>query len=153
MGHTKTDTEEVPPEPGTLRASVAELKGTETEREPAEEARLLAQFTIDHAAMATFWIGPDARVLRVNDAACRSLGYSRAELLSMTVHDFDPDFPPERWLDHWKDLQVNGSMNFESHHRTKNRTVFPVEIFANHLAFKDREYKPGFESVKLDKGE
>ncbi len=49
-----------------------------TVRKRAEEELRLTQFSIDPAADAAFWVGPDARFLFVNEAACRSLGYSRA---------------------------------------------------------------------------
>jgi two-component system cell cycle sensor histidine kinase/response regulator CckA len=127
-----------------LRARVAELETAKAEREQAEEMLRLAQFTIDHAAMAVFWIGKDGRLLRVNEAACRALGYSRRELLSMSVHDFDPDFPREKWPDHWKELKQRGSMRFESHHRTKNGRVLPVEVYANYIDFKGQEYNVAF---------
>ncbi|MGA7827743.1 MAG: PAS domain S-box protein [Geobacteraceae bacterium] len=31
----------------------------------------------------------------MNDAACRALGYSREELVGMTISDIDPKCPPE----------------------------------------------------------
>ena len=71
----------------------------------AANARLqLTQFSVDHAADAAFWVRSDAQFIYVNVAACRSLGYKRKELLSMTVHDIDPAFPAEIWPEHWKDL-------------------------------------------------
>ncbi len=115
-----------------------------TKHKRTEEALRLAQFSVDHTAMATFWLGPDARLLRVNDAACRALGYTRAELLSMTVHDLDPNFPAEVWPDHWRELKERGSMTFESRHRTKDGRIFPVEITINYLEFKGREYNFAF---------
>lgn len=100
----------------------------------------LAQFAIDHALDAVAWIGPDARFLYVNEAACRSLGYSREELLTMTVHDVDPSFGPEVWPDHWQQIKERGSFTFESCHRTKEGHVFPVEVTVNFLEFEGHEY-------------
>ncbi len=104
MDAAETTGDELRRELEALRARLAELEHGEAERKRSEDVLLLAQFTVDHGAMPTFWIGPDARFLRVNDAACRSLGYSREELLSKTVHDVDPEFPPERWPVHWREL-------------------------------------------------
>jgi two-component system cell cycle sensor histidine kinase/response regulator CckA len=115
-----------------------------TERKRAEEALQFTQFSIDRAGDAAFWMGSDAHFLYVNDAACRALGYSREELLSMTVHDIDPDFPEEVWPEHWRDVEQRGSFAFESHHRTKDGRVFPVEITVNYLKFKGREYNCAF---------
>ncbi|UCC31696.1 MAG: PAS domain S-box protein [Phycisphaerales bacterium] len=144
MGAAEATHDELHRELETVRARLAELERAEAERKPSEDVLLLAQFTVDHGAMPTFWIGPDARILHVNDAACRSLGYSRQELTSMAVYDFDPNFPREKWPGHWRDLKRHSSMSFESHHRNKSGRIFPVEIFANYLEFKGREYNVGF---------
>ena len=67
-----------------------------------EEEDLLAHFTIEKAADPIFWVGPDARFRRANEAACRYLGYSREELLSMTVHDVNPDYQKDTWPQYWE---------------------------------------------------
>ena len=64
-----------------------------TERMRLERSLRLTQFSVDHAADTVFWLGPDARFFYANACACQHLGYSQAELLSMTVHDVDPNFP------------------------------------------------------------
>jgi len=115
-----------------------------TERKKTEETMQFMQFSIDRAADAAFWMGKDARFIYVNDAACRSLGYSRKELLKMSVHDIDPDFPAEVWPDHWKDVKKRGSFSLESHHRTKKGRVFPVEVTVNYLEFGGKEYNCAF---------
>ena len=75
-----------------------------------------------------------------NSGACEQLGYSREELLSLTVHHIDPDFPAEVWLKHWEELKRHGSLTFESRHRTKDGKLFPVEIKASYLAFAGKEF-------------
>lgn len=115
-----------------------------TERKQTEKALGFTQFSIDKTADAAFWMGPDARFIYVNEAACRSLGYSREELLSMTVHDIDPDFPVEIWLDHWKDVRERGSFTIESRHRAKSGKIFPVELTINFLLFEGKEYNCAF---------
>ena len=109
-----------------------------------QRALLFTKFSIDRAADGAFWIEPDARFVYVNDAACRSLGYSRRELLSMTVHDIDPDFPAEDWLDHWREVKERGSFTLDSRHRTKEGHIFPVEITVNYVEFEGKEYNCAF---------
>ena len=57
----------------------------------------ITQFSVEHALDAIFWFNRQAHVIYVNEAACRSLGYSPEELLSLSMPDFDPIFPKEAW--------------------------------------------------------
>lgn len=115
-----------------------------TERRKNEDALKFTQFAIDHYSDGAFWMGPDARFIYVNDAACRSLGYSRSELLTMTVHDIDPDFPKEVWPDHWEELKTKGSFIVTSHHKAKDGLIFPVELIVNYVKFGEEEYNCAF---------
>ena len=115
-----------------------------TERKRAEEALRFAQFSVDRAADAIFWMDEDGWILHANDAACSGLGYSREELLERRVMDVDPNFPEEDWPGHWKRIKEQGSVTLESTHRTKDGRVFPVEISVNYLAFEGREYHVTF---------
>ena len=104
----------------------------------------MTQFCLDHAADAIFWMEADARFVYVNERACRSLGYSRKELLSMTVHDIDPNFPKEAWAEHWGQLRREGSFTIESVHRAKDGRTFPVEISVNYLNYEGKECNCAF---------
>ena len=108
--------------------------------ERSEEEQQLIQLSVERAGEAVFWMGPDAHFLYVNEAACRSLGYSRTELLSMTVHDVDPQFPKTAWPEHWQDVKDRGNFSFESQHRTQAGKIFPVEVSVNYLTFKGKEF-------------
>lgn len=100
----------------------------------------LTQFTIERVADAVYWLSEDGRFIYVNSAACRSLGYTRDELLQLSVFDIDPNYPPEMWPDHWKTLKAVKSLTFESSEITKDGHIFPVEIMANYIQFNGREY-------------
>jgi diguanylate cyclase (GGDEF)-like protein/PAS domain S-box-containing protein len=115
-----------------------------TEQRKASEKLTLTQFSVDHTAVAVFWISKDARILYANDAACLSLGYSNEEIVSMRVYDFDPNFDKAAWSRHWKDLKERRSFTFESNHRRKDGSVFPVEITVNYQGFGGKEYNFAF---------
>jgi PAS domain S-box-containing protein len=68
------------------------------------------------------------RFLDVNQKACSSLGYSREELLSLTVLDIDPKVSPASIEKIKGELQKAGSLVIESEHRRKDGSVFPVEV-------------------------
>ena len=113
-------------------------------RTKAFDGLKMTQFSLDHAADAIFWMEADARFVYVNERACRSLGYSREELLSMTVHDIDPNFPEEAWAEHWEQLRRQGSFTIESVHCAKDGTTFPVEITVNYLNYGGKECNCAF---------
>jgi len=118
--------------------------GIALSRKWAEEALQFTRFSLDHAVDTMVCVDRDARFIDVNDAFCRSSGYSREELLSMTVHDIDPDYSAEIWPEFWEKLKQSGSLTFETYHRTKEGKVFPVEITANYLEYNGKEYHCSF---------
>jgi two-component system cell cycle sensor histidine kinase/response regulator CckA len=115
-----------------------------SQQKRAEELLRLTQFSIQRSSEAAFWINRDGKFSYVNEAACRSLGYSREELLEMMVQDIDPGFPKGIWTEHWEDLKRRGSFNIESYHRTKDGTLFPVEVTVNYVIFGGKEYNCAF---------
>jgi PAS domain S-box-containing protein len=67
-------------------------------------------------------------ILDINQHACQSLGYTREELLGMTPLDFDPDVTPAALAEMERRLAAKETLAFESRHRRKDGTVFPVEV-------------------------
>ncbi|MGA3040899.1 MAG: PAS domain S-box protein [Bryobacteraceae bacterium] len=93
----------------------------------------------DFAADAVFWVQQDGQVLYANEAACRSLGYSRDELRAMKVQDFDPGLGQDVWPAHWQSLKDAGSLTFESDYRRKDGFTFPVQIVADYARLDGKE--------------
>lgn len=115
-----------------------------SERKHLEKSWLLSDYSFECIGICGTWIDRHAKVLRVNEAACRLLGYTRAELESMYVYQLDPDFPQQAWADHWQELKAQKCMNFISHHRTKDGQLIPVEITLNYVEFLGEEYNFAF---------
>ncbi len=113
-------------------------------KEEAERALQLVDFTIERAADSILWIDSEARIYRVNEATCRSLGYSQDELLSMTVHDFDLEFPEDVWPEAWAKLKECKVLTLETHFQSKEGRIFPVEVTANHIEYEGKEYSCSF---------
>ncbi|NJD63515.1 MAG: PAS domain S-box protein [Deltaproteobacteria bacterium] len=108
-------------------------------RKKSEEKLRLTQFAVDRAGDAAYWIGRDGRLIYVNDQACRVLGYSREELLAMTIHEINPVFPAEVWPDYWEGLRRRKSYTLESRHRAKDGRTIPVEVTVNYVEFDGME--------------
>jgi PAS domain S-box-containing protein len=115
-----------------------------TERKRTEEALRLARFAMDNAADAIFWVQSDATIVDVNAAACRSLGYTRDELVGLSVMDVDARTRPDAWPAIWAARKAGSSLTLESVHRRKDGTEFPVEVSINHIWFGDLELNCSF---------
>ncbi len=124
----------------TLTALIIALSLNVIRRQRAEKDLLFVKFAVDHSADPALWIGKNGHFEYVNKASCLKLGYSREELLTLSVHDIDSNFKPETWPAHWEKVKTEGSLMFDSQHHTKNGDSFPVEITSNFMKFENKEY-------------
>ncbi len=113
-----------------------------TQRRAAESARQRSEahyrLLFEAAADAIFLHDPEGHFLDVNEVACRRLGYTRHELLDMSPHELDAEEFAEQVGERIRRLREEGSLTFESAHRTRNGAVLPVEIHAKLLDFDGR---------------
>ena len=110
-----------------------------SERKEVENKLLITQFVSDHAPESVFWIDEQARIVYVNEDACRERGYTREELLAMSIPDINPELPTDVWAEHWQRSRQKGTLTFESKHRRKDGSIFPVDVSANFVKFGDQE--------------
>ncbi|MFC1508412.1 PAS domain S-box protein [Candidatus Omnitrophota bacterium] len=115
-----------------------------TEQKKAEDALLRTRYSINQALDSIYWINSGGEFVDVNDTVCKELGYSREELLTMSVKDIVSDNSPfyekEIWPKRWEALKKEKSICFESKHKRKNGDIFPVEIVGNYVMFSRKEY-------------
>lgn len=107
-----------------------------------EEALLrLAEFSIERSADAVFWTNEYASILYANDAGCKLSGYSREELLEMSVPDIVHSFKGGAWATHWQEAKTRKYMPFVYSEITrKDGSSFPTEVTVNYLEFEGGEY-------------
>lgn len=110
------------------------------ERSRLEDRLLMMNYALDHIREAAYLIDEEGRYRHVNDEACRMLGYGRNELLTRCVADVNPDFPLERWAEHWHDIKSRGSCVIVGRNKTRDGRIFPVEIYTTYFEFKNRGY-------------
>lgn len=111
-----------------------------TERKQQEQELRLAQFALDRAVDPICWKDFDGNFCYVNDAMCKSLGYTRAELLTMNILDIDREMPREVARKAWDSLRQQPVIVFEAMHTRKDESVFPAAVTAYYLEFNGTEY-------------
>ncbi len=100
----------------------------------------LTDFSVDNISDAIQWITLDTRFWNVNRAACKMLGYSREEYLSLSIADIDPYFSLEEWQIHLEEIRRTGSLFQKRFHKSRDGSVFPVEIASNYIQYGEKEY-------------
>jgi PAS domain S-box-containing protein len=102
------------------------------------------QYTIEMSQESVFWLERSGQFTYANEQACRSLGYTYDELLALSLWEIDPDFPKDRWDKHWGKLRIVGKSIFETRHRRKDGSIFPVEVSACQVVFENKEFHAAF---------
>ncbi|MEM9768809.1 MAG: PAS domain S-box protein, partial [Cyanobacteria bacterium P01_D01_bin.71] len=102
-----------------------------TERKIAEEALSESEqrfrTLVEQATDALFVISAGGKLIDVNQEACHTLGYTREELLQLSVPDVQQAVPLDDLAHAWN-LQPGEAMTRESLHHRKDGSQFPVEI-------------------------
>jgi PAS domain S-box-containing protein len=120
-----------------LRGTVQDI----TERKQREQSLDLFRSLLDRSNDSLEIIDAQTqRFLDVNDKACRELGYSREELLSLTVQDINPNATDASLKEVARLCDQAGFALLESVHRRKDGSVFPVEINIKPVTLDDRRY-------------
>lgn len=106
----------------------------------ANELLKLTSFTMENMREAVFLIDSSGKFDYANNEAINSLGYSKKELLSMSVCDIDSDWPRERWIEAWDAIKAQKTMTLKTTHKRKDGTYFPVEITTNYIEYRGSSY-------------
>jgi two-component system cell cycle sensor histidine kinase/response regulator CckA len=114
------------------------------DRKNAVEAMHRKQLCVDHAPIGIVRVHPDGRFSEANDVYCEELGYTREELLGMTIFDVDPLFTPEKQTELLKNMGETVSVTFESMQIRKDGGTFPVEVIVNFENFDGQKYTVAF---------
>lgn len=88
---------------------------------------------VDVASVGVLWIRPDGGFSYANEAAAKTLGYTREQLLTLSVADVDLDSPQRVRASHFHLLKERRRMQLESRYRARDGRTFPVEISTHYV--------------------
>ncbi|MGH9875315.1 MAG: PAS domain S-box protein [Pyrinomonadaceae bacterium] len=112
-----------------------------TGRRQARESLKIFRDLIDRSTDAIQVLDPNTlRFLDCNLAAHQGLGYSREEFLSLSAFDIDPVITPSFAELTLEEMDRSGFAIFESVHRRKDGTTFPVEINVKNIRL-EKDYR------------
>lgn len=107
---------------GIVRDITERIVAEDALRESESRFRTVVEYAVD----PIFVHDRHGRLLDVNHVACEILGYSRDELLSMNVCDFDQHCEDDAWA--WQGLEDGRTVTLETEYRRRDNSRFPVEV-------------------------
>lgn len=94
--------------------------------------------TILELAVDGFWTADlQGRFLDVNSAYCRMSGYSKKELLSMSIPDIEGKMGPDEIAAKINEILSTGYARFETKHRRKDGSLYEVDVSVQYLQTED----------------
>jgi PAS domain S-box-containing protein len=105
-----------------------------SERKKAEEELRKYELISNNSRDMVFFVNLDGSIIEANAAAVKAYGYTREELLSMTIYELRAENTHEDVRAHVlkmiNESNEHGAL-FEAVHRRRDGSIFPVEISAN----------------------
>jgi len=93
--------------------------------------------------------GPDSKFVYVNDAACKSLGYTKEELLKLGINDISASSPAQK-PELIKKVFSLGNVSIKAVHKKKDKTRLPVDLNLSCVSYMG---KPAVMGVSYDRSE
>lgn len=123
---------------GTHQNISERVKATKALQESENRYRSL----IEQASEMFYLHDIQGNIVEVNRAAERHMGYTRKDLLNLTVKDLDPEASRFDYFEkYWKKLKVSDpTLNVETKHRRKDGSIFPIEISLSKVRIANSEY-------------
>jgi PAS domain S-box-containing protein len=111
-----------------IRTSLQDITKRKRIEEALRESEGRFRSLVEHSADTFLLHDSDGKIIDVNQHACESLGYTREELLALSIQDIDQDFIRGKHEEKWKEVVPGRSIILEGVHKRKDGMTFPVEV-------------------------
>ncbi|MBL4706753.1 MAG: PAS domain S-box protein, partial [Flavobacteriales bacterium] len=116
-----------------------------TKQKQAEKKNLLFQRALDIAPNAIFVTNcSDERIIEVNETACQMLGYTKDELLNMSIQQIDVTDIVHDPIQHREAMialkERKQTLHFRSKNKRKDGSIVPVDISVRYVQIFNEEY-------------
>ena len=118
----------------------------ELDRVPGVPDRFLnfAAFAVENLSDGAHLITKEGIIVYVNQAACQMMGYTREEMVGMSMMKVNPTINQEIWDAIWIVTEREKKQTIETEHLTKDGRRIPLEVLANYLEFDGAAYSCAF---------
>ena len=109
-----------------------------TERKKAEEALQMRAHLLNETTDSIIATDLHGNLIYMNEATCRTRGYSKEEMLNMNLKQLVPPHIASLVDERLRRIKKEGAIVFDSEHLRKDGGVFPVETTARTVNLGDR---------------
>lgn len=120
--------------------------------ERLEETERRYRAVVEEAGDPMYLSDLEGNIVDVNEQACIAVGYSREELLSMSVSDIDAEYASQEDVDQaWESLDEGTHVLIPGRHRRRDGSEFPVEVRATLVTLDGQRlilwFRPGYDEA------
>ncbi len=114
---------------GELAYGILRVTEKEKAKHALHESEKRYRNLMESASEAIFVHDLKGKIVDANWQACKNLGYTKEELLSMNTSEVDVEAAEEKTGgDFWGKVLKGETVRFQSTHRCKDQSIFPVEV-------------------------
>ena len=108
----------------------------------SDAAEILLNHLVNKSNDAIYVIEPEyGQILNCNQLAHQRLGYTKEELLKLSVSDLNSNFDiKDKWNEHRKQIERQRNLVIESTHTRKDGTKVPIEASISFIKYKQTAY-------------
>ncbi len=123
----------------TVARELAEVEVQRKSRRAEEELQLRAAI-LDKATDSIFLRDMENKIVYVNDAACKTFGYTKDELIGTNFRSFILPQAIPLFEERLKTVMKNKPITVEGHYVCKNKSLVPVEVHTHRIQIGRRSY-------------
>ena len=98
------------------------------------------EYLIKYANDSILLIDMNGKIVEANDQSCRIYGYTQEEIGHLHIHDLRSQKTRSQDEKQMKQVEERGGLVYETEHRRKDGTVFPVEVSSRFIKIDEKRF-------------
>lgn len=98
------------------------------------------EFALDNSVDAIYWFTLDARFVYVNNAACEMLGYTKDEMLDMSLEEIDINFDRNSAQVCMLNIKNTKDWTLETTQQKKDGRIIQIEVSGHGFVYEGQDY-------------